>query len=204
MKSADVLADSLGREREIVHAILDGITPEQLTARLDPDANTVAWLVWHLARIQDSLVASVSGAEEVYTSQGWAGRFGLPFAADATGYGFTTDDVGAVDASAETLGGYFDAVQDSTLQFVATQTDAGLDRIIDRRWDPPVTAGARLVSVLEDVYQHLGQAAYVKGILQRRVVAPVTTPTTGSRAANVVTPIPAAVASRGPAVSVLG
>ena len=36
-----------------------------------------------------------------------------------------------------------------------------LDRVVDRRWDPPVTLGVRLVSIADDSLQHAGQAAYV-------------------------------------------
>ena len=41
----------------------------------------------------------------------------------------------------------------------------GEDRVVDRTWDPPVTLGVRLVSILDDDTQHAGQAAYVRGLL---------------------------------------
>jgi hypothetical protein len=43
-------------------------------------------------------------------------------------------------------------------------TPADLDRVVDKRWDPPVTLGVRLVSVVDDDAQHVGQAAYVRGL----------------------------------------
>ena len=45
---------------------------------------------------------------------------------------------------------------------------ADLDRVVDTRWDPPVTLGVRLVSVVEDEFQHLGQVGFVRGLVQRR------------------------------------
>jgi len=45
-------------------------------------------------------------------------------------------------------------------------TGTELDRIVDRRWDPPVTVGVRLVSVADDCLQHAGQAAYARGLLR--------------------------------------
>ncbi len=45
---------------------------------------------------------------------------------------------------------------------------ADLDVVVDERWDPPVTLGVRLVSVVNEVNQHVGQAAYVRGLLERR------------------------------------
>ena len=128
MTSAELLVDAVGRIRGVVHRAVDGLTPEQLAFRLDSETNSIAWLVWHLTRIQDDHVAGVAGAEQVWTSQGWMERFGLPF----------------------------------------DPRDADLARIVDRSWDPPVTLGVRLVSVIADDLQHAGQAALVRGILQRR------------------------------------
>ena len=81
MNVADLLADGFGRIREVVHETVDGLTAEQLTARLDADANSIAWLVWHLTRVQDDHVADVAGIEQVWTAQDWLTRFGLPFPA---------------------------------------------------------------------------------------------------------------------------
>lgn len=69
---------------------------------------------------------------------------------------------------AELLTGYYDAVHENTLAYVSTLTDDELPRIVDRSWDPPVTLGVRLMSVIADDLQHAGQAAFIRGILQRR------------------------------------
>jgi uncharacterized damage-inducible protein DinB len=168
--SAELLVDAFGRVREVVHGAVTGLTPEQLAARLDDDANSIAWLVWHLTRIQDDHVADVAGSEQVWTSQGWMERFGLPFGARATGYAHSSDDVAAVRVdSGDLLTGYYDATHEQTVRFVAGVTDADLARVVDEAWDPPVTLGVRLVSVIEDDLQHGGQAAYVRGILERRL-----------------------------------
>ena len=169
MTSAELLVDAFGRIREVVHEAVDGLTPEQLGARLDPDANSIAWLVWHLTRIQDDHVADVAGRDQVWTSAGWVDRFNIPFDPRAHGYGHTSADVAAVQVeSAELLTGYYDAVHDRTIEYVKSLRDADLDRIIDTRWDPPVTLGVRLVSVIADDLQHAGQAALIRGILERR------------------------------------
>jgi len=169
MTSAELLVDAVGRIREVVHRVVDGLTPEQLAFRIDPEANSVAWLVWHLTRIQDDHVAAGFQAEQVWTSQGWMERFGLPFDPRDTGYGHQADDVAAVQVdSVELLVGYHDAVHQQTTRYVGQLTDGDLGRIVDRSWDPPVTLGVRLVSVISDDLQHAGQAAMVRGILQRR------------------------------------
>ncbi|MFI0923239.1 DUF664 domain-containing protein [Streptomyces sp. NPDC021012] len=168
MNSAALLLDSFGRIREVVHDTVEGLTEEELTARVDPDANTVAWLVWHLTRIQDDHLADAFDTDQLWTSDGWADRFALPFPKHATGYGMTSAQVGAVRAPAELLLGYHDAVHARTEELVRTVTNADLDRVVDTRWDPPVTLGVRLVSVIADDLQHAGQAAYVRGVVERR------------------------------------
>ena len=139
-----------------------------LTFRADADANSIAWLVWHLTRIQDDHVAGVAGTEQLWTAGGWHERFALPFDVSATGYGQTSDEVAAVSGSAELLLGYHDAVHEETLRFLGGLGPGDLDRIVDERWDPPVTLAVRLVSVVADDLEHAGQAAYVRGLAERR------------------------------------
>jgi hypothetical protein len=169
MTAADLLVDAFGRIRQIVHRVIEGLTPEELSARVDDDANSIAWLVWHLTRIQDDHIADAAESEQVWMSGGWADRFGLPFEESATGYGQSSDEVAAVRVeSGELLTGYHDAVYDRTLALVEPLTNPDLGRIVDESWDPPVTLGVRLVSVISDNLQHAGQAAFVRGILERR------------------------------------
>jgi uncharacterized damage-inducible protein DinB len=161
----ELLTDGFGRVRGVVHEVLDGLTDEQLAWRVTEDANSIAWLVWHLTRVQDDHVSEVAGVEQTWTSDGWSKRFDLPLDDDATGYGHTPADVESVVASADLLGGYYDAVHERTVAFVAKVTESDMDRVVDKRWDPPVTLGVRLISVLDDDIQHAGQAAYVRGLM---------------------------------------
>lgn len=168
MNTAELLVDGFGRVQGVVHDALDGVTPEQLSWRADAEANSIAWLVWHLTRVQDDHVAEVAGRDQVWTSEGWCERFGLPFDDSATGYGHTAEDVAAVRVrDGKLLADYYDAVHERTVQYVSTLTDKDLDRVVDKRWDPPVTLGVRLVSVLDDDIQHAGQAAFVRGLIRR-------------------------------------
>lgn len=163
MTPAEVLADAFGRVHESVVAVLDGLDDEQLRHRPGADANPIGWLVWHLARVQDDHVAEVAGSEQVYLDL--VDRFDLPYDATAIGYGQSSADVAAFSASAELLGEYAAAVHARTLAYLETVSADDLDRVVDDRWDPPVTLGARLVSVVNDDTQHVGQAAYVRGLL---------------------------------------
>ena len=168
MRTAELLADGFGRVHTGVHAVLDGLGDAALTARLDGEANTIAWLCWHLTRVQDDHVAEVAGVEQRWTAGGFADRFSLALEPGDTGYGHTPAQVAAVVASGADLLGYHDAVFEVTDGYVRRLTDGDLDRIVDERWDPPVSLGVRLVSVIDDDLEHVGQAALVRGLLERR------------------------------------
>jgi DinB superfamily len=166
--TADLLLDSLSRVRETAHSVLDD-TPEELLATPPaPGTNTVAWLVWHLTRGLDEQVAEVFGHDAVWETGGWRERMALPLPADAHGYGMTFDEVLLVRASADDLRGYLDAAFAAAEEAIRTVTDSDLDRVVDENWDPPVTLAVRLVSVVDDSTQHVGQASYASGILSRR------------------------------------
>jgi DinB superfamily len=168
METGDLLIDAFGRVHEVVHQVVNGLTVDDLHDRPDRDANSIAWLVWHLTRIEDDHVADLAGCEQLWTAAGWRDRFDLPFDASATGYGFTSDDVAAVRvASPHLLLDYHDAVHALVLSYLARVDGTEFDRIVDTAWDPPVTAGVRIVSVISDALQHAGQAAYVRGLIER-------------------------------------
>jgi hypothetical protein len=169
MTSAGLLADSFGRIRETVTDTVYGLTPAQLAYRVTTDANPVAWLVWHLTRIQDDHIADAFGAQQVWKADGWASRFGMPGNSLDTGYGHTTQQVSVVSArcSAELLADYHEATYEQTVKLVSGITDEDLERVVDTSWHPPVTLAVRLVSVINDDMQHAGQAAYVRGIVRQ-------------------------------------
>lgn len=168
MEINDTLVELFGRIRPVVRAAVDGLSPAELVERPGPHANPVGWLVWHLTRIQDHHLADVMDGEQRWVTGEWAGRFGLDPDPGNDGYGHTDADVAAVrPQSAAVLVGYHEAVAERTAAYLAKLRAADLDRIVDESWDPPVTLGARLVSVAVDDLQHAGQAAYVRGLLGR-------------------------------------
>src|ERR1700745_3181236 len=175
MTSAEILVDAFGRVQETVHEAVRGLTSSQLAERLAPDANSIAWLVWHPTRGQDDHLAGAVGVPQVWTEYGK--RFELPLEPYDTGYGHSPEQVARVTVpSADLLTGYQDAVHEQTVRLVSGITDPDLDRVVVEAWDPPVgavvrppvTLGVRLVSVIDDCAQHVGQAAFIQGILLRR------------------------------------
>ncbi|WP_426978220.1 mycothiol transferase [Pseudarthrobacter sp. O4] len=164
MKSNELLLDAFGRIRDTVGTTLEGTDGEALVRRPSGNGNSIAWLIWHLSRVEDAQLASAAGLEQVWTSQGFVGRFDLPLPIRDTGYGHSTGQVDAVKAPPELLLEYYDAVHRQTVAFLITLGDEDFDRIVDTRWDPPVTLGVRLISTIADCLQHVGQAAYAKGL----------------------------------------
>src|SRR5215469_1343833 len=167
MSVAELLVDGFDRIREIVHEVLDGLSVEDLTYRIDEQANTIGWLVWHLTRVQDDHIAGAAGLEQVWP-EGWLQRAELPFAVEEIGYGQHPRLVPEVRLPADFLAGYHDATHAQTVSFVRGLRDTDMTRIVDRAWNPPVTLAVRLVSVLSDDLQHAGQAAFLRGIIERR------------------------------------
>ncbi|HYY00955.1 MAG TPA: mycothiol transferase [Mycobacterium sp.] len=160
----ELLRDAFTRLIEHVDELTDGLTDDKANYRPAPDANSIAWLIWHSARVQDVQLAPIAGVEQVWTAEGWVDRFGLDLPRNDTGFGHGPAEVAKVQAPVDLLAGYYHAVHRLTLEFVAGVTADDLERIVDRNWDPPVTASARIVSIIDDCAQHLGQAAYVLGI----------------------------------------
>jgi hypothetical protein len=167
VSGSDVLIDGFSRIREIVHEVLAGLDDADLLYRTDAAANSICWLIWHLTRVQDDHVAEAAGMEQVWFTGGWDERFGLPLQVGDTGYGHRPDDIAVVRAPADLLAGYHDATYEQTAEFLRRLADEDMDQVVDRRWDPPVTMGVRLVSVLSDDLQHAGQAAFIRGLIQR-------------------------------------
>ena len=167
MQVRDAYLELYGRLPELVHRTVDGLTPAQLTQVPAGATNTIGWLVWHFTRVQDHHIGELLEQPQLWETEGWPARFGdVDPDPQNHGYGHTAEQVrGVRPESAQVLVEYFDGVYARTKAYLEGLGDGDFDRVVDRRWDPPVTLGVRLVSVADDSLQHLGQAAYVRGLL---------------------------------------
>jgi len=172
MQSKELLLEAFDRLPSLVRQALEGLDEADLQRRPPGNGNSIGWLIWHTGRVEDAQVASASGLEQVWTGEGFVSRFGLPLAERDTGYGHTSEQVDAVKAPRGLLQEYYEAVHRQTAKVLQDIDDPDLDRVVDRHWDPPVTLGVRLVSILGDCFQHLGQAAYAKGLHAEPADAP--------------------------------
>lgn len=165
MEVREVYLELFGRIEPLVRAAVDGLDPGQLVAQPQPGTNPVGWLVWHLTRVQDHHVGELLDEDQIWRT--WAGEFGLQPDPANIGFGHKPADVAAVQPeSSRVLVDYYDAVFARTRGLLETLTPELLGQVVDRRWDPPVTLGVRLISVADDSLQHVGQALYVRGLIE--------------------------------------
>lgn len=165
MTTADLLGDAFNRIADDASDIVTDLAQEQLSWRPNGCGNSIAWLIWHLTRVQDDHVSELAQLPQSWTDDDWHHRFGLDLDVSDTGFGHTPEQVAKVTADAASLTGYLRDVTARTKLYLASLGQSDYPRIVDESWDPPVTLGVRLVSVVNDDTQHVGQAAYVKGFL---------------------------------------
>lgn len=168
--AVDVLLEMFGRVPDLLHNVLDGIDPELLVTQPQVGGghpgNSIGWLVWHVGRMEDAQIAAIAGTPEVHRSGDWKRRLGTPYPASTHGYGMSPADVARFTVVApDQLGAYYDDVHARTVEVLHSFEAKGLQTVVDDRWTPPVTALVRLVSIADDAVQHVGQAAYLRGLL---------------------------------------
>ncbi|WP_424463548.1 mycothiol transferase [Pseudoclavibacter helvolus] len=163
----DVLDDFASRPVEAAERLARDLSAADLNAHPGGHDNSIAWLLWHAGREIDAQVAPLTGEREVWSSQGFDKRFGLGELGDSVGYGHSPADARAVVVDdAALLLDYLRASTDALRAHIRSLGPDGLGEIIDEDWDPPVTRAARIVSIIDDAAQHVGQAAYAAGILR--------------------------------------
>jgi len=168
MDARELLADLFGRIPDHVEEAVDGLGVEDLTATVVPGTNSIAWLIWHLTRVQDAHMAELLEKDQVWAEGDWARRCGVEPDPSNTGYGHDPADVAAIRPDGpEVLVDYYRAVAARTDAFIGGLGPDDLEEVVDERWDPPVTLGVRLISIADDDIQHAGQAAYLRGLLRR-------------------------------------
>lgn len=163
MKTSDLLADAAHRPIDAAEA-LPLLTVEQLNAHPGGHPNSIAWLLWHAGRQADLQLADLTGEKQRWPE--YRDRLGLGELGDGMGYGHTPEQAGEIKVDdQEVLIAYLRDVLTALSRYAAGLSEADLDVIIDDSWDPPVTRGVRLVSIIDDAAQHAGQAAYAAGIV---------------------------------------
>ena len=166
MDARDILREAASRPATEAKALVDTLPEGVLNAHAGGHTNSIAWLLWHAGRQMDVQLAQLSGEPQVWHGQGFDSRFNLGELGDTVGYGHTAEQARAVVVEdTALLVEYLGATTAALSEYIAGLSEADLDDVIDTSWTPHVTCGVRLVSMIDDAAQHVGQAAYATGIL---------------------------------------
>ncbi len=164
----ELLTDGYDRILQGLETALDGLTQGDLKQQPHPDCNSMGWLAWHLTRVQDHHIADLIGEKQLWVKDGWHARFNRAPDASDTGFRYSSEDVAEFEApDVETLLEYHSAVLERSKGYIATLSAGDLDQELNEPWFQPLpTVGVRLVSVMSDGLQHVGQIAYTRGLLK--------------------------------------
>ncbi|NOX29720.1 MAG: DUF664 domain-containing protein [Actinobacteria bacterium] len=163
MNVSELLIELYDRVVPLAEQAVTGLDTEQLVDA-PVGSNSIGWLIWHLARVQDDHLGEIMGSEQIWVSGDWGHRFGLVSDPGNIGYGHGPEDVAAVrPESAAALLEYLVAVAARTRAWLAKLVPDDLDQVVDHYEGDPITMGVRLVSVADDCLQHVGQANYIRG-----------------------------------------
>ena len=165
MDAAAVVATALTIDmNNFIKGALTGLSDEDITKRPTDQCNPIGWTLWHATRVEDGIMANISGKAQVWTEGGWPQKFGM--AADSTdsGIGHSLEQVAAFKPTVANLQGYAEAVREKTLACLHALTPSDLDRDLA----PPGggdsrKVGAWLAVILLDHLHHSGQVCYIRG-----------------------------------------
>ncbi len=152
---------SLARVHAALLRSLDSLTPEQVSWRPCSSCNSIGSMVIHLGRVQDTWAHRILGGSDIWGTEGWADRFGLP----EQDRGWSYDQQSQEEKSPlEDLLGYYEA---------AFQLwDQTISNLPEERFGEPVesplnlTVDQTLAHVVIELSQHLGQIDYLRGMQQ--------------------------------------
>ena len=144
---------------------LEGLSEAELCWQATLDSNTITWLVWHMARVEDGWInSSIGGGESVWDSGGWADRTGVTY--DNSGYGQTADEARSMPAvDVALLIDYFDAVREASFKVIDEMSEEDLSKSYSRG-GRSVTWSWILGHVLAEEAQHLGQIGFIRGMVR--------------------------------------
>jgi hypothetical protein len=169
MKWQQLLAEVYLKLSSEFENILDGLALEDLHRRPAPDANTIGWLLWHTTRSLDRTIGDVIRGEQLWIKEGWYARFNREPDPNETGVGHSFREAGEFKVpDIQTLRDYHRAVISVTLEYLGSLSETELDKEFEASYSSGTTAPVhrRILGNINDCFQHVGQAAYVRGLLK--------------------------------------
>jgi hypothetical protein len=169
MKWQQLLVDVYKRLSKEFEEVLDGLTIDDLHKRPAPDANTIGWLLWHTTRSLDRTVGDVMWGEQLWIRDKWHARFNRPPDFNDTGWQHSFEEVGNFRVpDIQTLREYHQAIIGASVEYLTKLTEEELDRECELSTHPGTLTpvAMRIIGNINDCFQHVGQAAYVRGLLK--------------------------------------
>jgi uncharacterized damage-inducible protein DinB len=158
--------ETIERSDAVLRRAVEDLSADELRNQpAGPRSNPVGWLVWHMTRTRDSIIASITGAATIWESDGWADRFGMAGEPPR----FVPENVHTFDPKDfETLIGYFDAVAEKTKEAVEGMPEDDMERLVESTIPgrPAQPVASRLSVIMNDNIQHAGQIAYLRGLIR--------------------------------------
>ncbi len=163
MEAKEIILRSLRQSQGFLDRALDGLTEEEAAWSPGVECNSIAFILWHTARVEDLYINRVIRLQDdIYVVEGWQEKLGIP--AREMGYRYTVEQLQAWPVpKLEILRGYANSVREKTLDVVQSVTPETLSEVPnpDR---PAETVGAILGRVATEVALHVGQIAYLRGM----------------------------------------
>ena len=159
----ELIADALEKETGFLMEALDGLTPEEMSWQPAPDANSIGWILWHMVRVEDMWIQFFAqfGAE-LWETEGWHEKFGLP--TRDNGFGHTSEQVNNFPGiGLQQFLEYRASVREHTLAYLNTLGPADMETV-PRERRPEMSLGAMFRQIIGEMYQHVGQIAYLRGL----------------------------------------
>ena len=168
MECKDLVIQNFDSTLSILEQTLKGLTREELDWQPKPNCNSIGWITWHLSRFLDWGSSFFSGEEQLWIKDGWFGRFDRPADLADTGGRNTPEQVAAFKSpDTDTLIDYYRAALEKFKLFLNTVSSSDLDKEYDDNWSQVYpTLGSRINAAVRETLQHLGQIAYIRGLLQ--------------------------------------
>jgi uncharacterized damage-inducible protein DinB len=165
MEIADFVANSLSESRDYISRAVQGLNSEEMSFRVKPACNSIAFLLWHLARVEDLWINRViKSGKEIYEVESWFKKFGTPVQDNGIGYDIKKLDSWPLPAL-PLLEDYAAAVRLKTQDYLATLDEKTLDEARDMG-PRKGTIGSALSHLITEVSEHAGQIGYIRGILK--------------------------------------
>lgn len=165
MKTGDFILDTLDRMKNAVAAAVDGLSSQELTWRPGEEANSIGFTLWHQLRCEDAFVRGmIQGKPQVWVSEKWYEKLGLPENPQDVGYGYAAEQVAAFPVPELTdLLEYAEATRAQTVGYLKAMKAESLDKVIETPFGE-LTIGQVFAILLCEITQHIGQIAYLRGL----------------------------------------